>query len=125
MRIDAYNAVSQVYHTTKPVKKVNSEKAVSKDDTLEISSFGKAMHIAKKAISEAEDIRTDKVEAIKIIINNLNIIATSMQKVLITNIYFNFIQIEIWIIKIIIIIRKHDMVSIKIMIISNRRFVYL
>lgn len=65
MRIDAYNAVSQVYHTTKPVKKVNSEKAVSKDDTLEISSFGKAMHIAKKAISEAEDIRTDKVEAIK------------------------------------------------------------
>lgn len=66
MRIDAYNAISQVYNTTKPVKKASSEKKIAaKDDTLEISQFGKAMHVAKKAISEAEDIRMDKVESIK------------------------------------------------------------
>lgn len=65
MRIDAYNAVNSVYNTTKPVKKVNSEKKVNKDDTLEISQFGKAMHVAKQAISETEDVRMDKVEAIK------------------------------------------------------------
>lgn len=65
MRIDAYNAVNSVYNSTKPVKKVNSEKKVSKDDTLEISQFGKELHVAKKAISETEDIRIDKVEAIK------------------------------------------------------------
>ncbi|MCI8408557.1 MAG: flagellar biosynthesis anti-sigma factor FlgM [Lachnospiraceae bacterium] len=65
MRIDAYNAVNAVYNSTKPVKKVNSEKKASKDDTLEISQFGKELHVAKKAISETEDIRIDKVEAIK------------------------------------------------------------
>lgn len=65
MRIDAYNAVNTVYNSTKPVKKVNSEKKASKDDTLEISQFGKELHVAKKAISETEDIRIDKVEAIK------------------------------------------------------------
>lgn len=65
MRIDAYNAVNAVYNSTKPVKKVNSEKKSSKDDTLEISQFGKELHVAKKAISETEDIRIDKVEAIK------------------------------------------------------------
>lgn len=65
MRIDAYNAVNAVYNSTKPVKKVNSEKKAGKDDTLEISQFGKELHVAKKAISETEDIRIDKVEAIK------------------------------------------------------------
>lgn len=65
MRIDAYNAISQIYNTTKPVKKASAEKTVTKDDTLEISQFGKEMHVAKKAISEVGDIRTDKVEAIK------------------------------------------------------------
>lgn len=65
MRIDAYNAVNSVYNTTKPLKKVSSEKKVSKDDTLEISQFGKELNVAKKAISEAEDVRIDKVEAIK------------------------------------------------------------
>lgn len=65
MRIDAYNTVNQVYNTTKPVKKVSTGKKAGKDDTLEISQFGKAMHVAKKAISETEDIRADRVEAIK------------------------------------------------------------
>lgn len=65
MRIDAYNAVNAVYNATKPVKKVNTEKKVSKDDTLEISQFGKELHVAKKALSETEDVRWDKVEAIK------------------------------------------------------------
>lgn len=65
MRIDAYNAVNQVYQTTAQVKKVNAEKRVQKDDKLEISQFGKDINIAKKAIKEAPEVREDKVEAIK------------------------------------------------------------
>lgn len=65
MRIDAYNAVNQVYQTTAQVKKVNAEKRVQKDDKLEISQIGKDINIAKKAINEVPDVREDKVEAIK------------------------------------------------------------
>lgn len=65
MRIDAYNAVNQVYQTTAQVKKVDAEKRVQKDDKLEISQTGKDINIAKKAIKESPDVREDKIEAIK------------------------------------------------------------
>ena len=65
MRIDAYNAVNQVYQTTAQVKKVDAEKRVQKDDKLEISQAGKDINVAKKAIKESPDVREDKIEAIK------------------------------------------------------------
>ena len=65
MRIDAYNAVNQIYQTTAKVKKVDAEKKVQKDDKLEISQAGKDINVAKKAIKESPDVREDKIEAIK------------------------------------------------------------
>ena len=64
MRIDAYNAVNQVYQTNTQTKKTVTEKKVS-SDKLEISQTGKEIAVAKKAISEAPDVREDKVESIK------------------------------------------------------------
>ena len=65
MRIDAYSAVNQVYQTNMQTKKETTEKKISRDDKIEISQVGKDMTVPKKAISEAPDIREDKVKAIK------------------------------------------------------------
>lgn len=65
MRIDAYSAVNQVYQTNMQTKKETVEKRTSRDDKIEISQVGKDMTVAKKAISEAPDLREDKVKAIK------------------------------------------------------------
>lgn len=65
MRIDAYSAVNQVYQTNMQTKKETVEKKTSRDDKIEISQVGKDMTVAKKAISEAPDLREDKVKAIK------------------------------------------------------------
>lgn len=65
MRIDAYNAINQVYQTTKPVNRVKSEKAVAKDDALEISQFGKDINVVKKAVQETSDVRAEKIDMIK------------------------------------------------------------
>lgn len=64
MRIDAYNAVNQVYQTNAQTKKVVTDKKVS-SDKLEISQTGKDIAVAKNAIAEAPDVRADKVESIK------------------------------------------------------------
>ena len=66
MRIDAYSAVNQVYQTNMQTKKETVEKKTSRDDKIEISQVGKDMTVAKKAISEAPDLREDKVKAIKV-----------------------------------------------------------
>ncbi len=65
MRIDAYNAVNQVYQTTKQTQKVNTEKKIAKGDKFEISQAGKDLAVAKKALSETSDIREERVAAIK------------------------------------------------------------
>ena len=65
MRMDAYSAVNQVYQTNMQTKKETVEKKTSRDDKIEISQVGKDMTVAKKAISEAPDLREDKVKAIK------------------------------------------------------------
>lgn len=65
MRIDAYNAVNQVYQTTKQTQKINTEKKIAKDDKFEISQTGKDLAVAKKALSETSDIREERVAAIK------------------------------------------------------------
>lgn len=64
MRIDAYNAVNQVYQTNTQAKKAMTDKKVS-SDKVEISQTGKDIAIAKNAIAEAPDVRGDRVEIIK------------------------------------------------------------
>lgn len=66
MRIDAYNAVSQVYQTK---ANYNKSKAVSsyasQDDKYEISDAAKSYSVAKSAVAKASDVRMDKVADIK------------------------------------------------------------
>jgi len=63
MRVDAYNKVTQLYQTnaTKKVAKTNS---TSTTDQLEISRIGKDYQVAKQAVANTADIRTDKVNDI-------------------------------------------------------------
>ena len=64
MRIDAYNKINQMQSMSK-INKVSSKKSVSQTDKLELSQAGKDYQVAKQAVSNASDIRQDKVEDIK------------------------------------------------------------
>ena len=64
MRIDAYNAVSQLYNTSK-TKKTQAYTQVSATDRFEISQIGKDMQTAKAAVAKAPDVREDVVADIK------------------------------------------------------------
>ena len=67
MRIDAYNAISQVYgaNRTSGPKETKKEESVGRKDQVSISSFGKDYQIAKQAVADASDVREDKVSAMK------------------------------------------------------------
>lgn len=65
MRIDAYNQVAQIYKTNKTGKVTTASSAASARDEVQISSFGRDYQIAKQAVQEASDIRTDKVADLK------------------------------------------------------------
>lgn len=69
MRIDALNVVSQVYQASKP-NKVSRTNTVSRTDEVQISSFGKELQIAKQAIKNAPDVRSDLTSSIKSSIDN-------------------------------------------------------
>jgi negative regulator of flagellin synthesis FlgM len=64
MRIDAYNKISQVYQTNNIQKTSKSVNAAGKDK-LEISNTAKDYQTAKLALSQAPDVREDKVKEIK------------------------------------------------------------
>lgn len=64
MRVDAYNKIAQVYQTN-TIQKIEKKTNVTTKDQVEISTIGKDYQIAKKAVAEAPDIRTDKVNDIK------------------------------------------------------------
>ncbi|MDD6148269.1 MAG: flagellar biosynthesis anti-sigma factor FlgM [Lachnospiraceae bacterium] len=66
MRIDAYNQVAQIYGT-KRTAKVNTTQQVSMGrDQVQISSnLGRDLKVAKQAVSDASDIREDKVAELK------------------------------------------------------------
>ena len=70
MRIDAFNAVSQVYGTNAKLKAQATGKTEKATDKVEISQAGKDIQIAKKAVKDAPDIREDKVAEIKAAIKN-------------------------------------------------------
>ncbi|MCM1244662.1 MAG: flagellar biosynthesis anti-sigma factor FlgM [Roseburia sp.] len=63
MKIDAYMQVNQIYQASKPRAASKSPKG-DESDKLEISSLGKDYQVARKASSEASDVREDKVKDI-------------------------------------------------------------
>lgn len=65
MRIEAYSQIQQMYGASKPTNKAASAKSADFKDKLQISNTGKDMQVAKQAVSDASDIREDKVAAIK------------------------------------------------------------
>ncbi len=69
MRIQAYSQVQQLYNTQKSTKTSSTTK-VSRKDALELSSIGKDFQTAKKAVSEASDIREDVTAPIKAQVQN-------------------------------------------------------
>ena len=64
MRIDAYMQVNQLYNTNKTKGKSKQERNGSKD-SLEISDFGNAYHVAKQAVSQGSDVRAERVREIQ------------------------------------------------------------
>ena len=64
MRINSINKVDQIYRKTSAKNNVTSTKKTT-SDRIEISTRGKDLQIAKKAVSEADDVRWDKVNDIK------------------------------------------------------------
>ncbi len=65
MRIEAYNQVAQLYNANNRKANIKSTAATSARDEVSISQAGKDYQIAKKAVSEAADIREDKVAEMK------------------------------------------------------------
>ena len=66
MRIDAYNQIAQLYGVQKTYNTQKSGKAASMgSDQLSISSAGYSHQVAKTAVSEASDVREDKIAKLK------------------------------------------------------------
>ena len=65
MRIEAYSQIQNLYNVSKPAARTEAGSTADFRDKLNISESGRDLQVAKKAISEAPDIRADKVEALK------------------------------------------------------------
>jgi negative regulator of flagellin synthesis FlgM len=65
MRIDAYNQISQIYNTQTVSKVGKAQKTSAVSDQVSISQTGRDYQIAKNAVSEASDVREDKVAQLK------------------------------------------------------------
>ena len=65
MRIDAYNAISQLYQTNavSGTKRING--VTSYNGKLEFSQTAKSYQTAKAAVNSAPDVRQDKIAEIK------------------------------------------------------------
>ena len=65
MRIDAYNAVNQIYQTSQISKAKATAKTSAASDKFEISNPARTYQTARTAVSEASDVREDKIADIK------------------------------------------------------------
>ena len=65
MRIDAYNQVAQVYGIQKALKTQKGQREAGPRDQVSISQAGRDYQVAKRAVSEASDIREEKVSELK------------------------------------------------------------
>lgn len=64
MRVDAYNAISQMYQANANYK-TKAANASYSSDKVEISSLGREYQVAKSAVAQIPDVREDKVAEIK------------------------------------------------------------
>ena len=71
MRIDAYNQIAQLYGVQqKSISTPGKAKAASMgNDQLSISQAGYDHQVAKSAVSEASDVREDKIARIKAMVD--------------------------------------------------------
>lgn len=70
MRIDAYNQIAQLYGVQKSYNAPNKAKGASMgSDQLSISQAGYDHQVAKAAVSEASDVREDKVAKLKAMVD--------------------------------------------------------
>ncbi len=69
MRIEAYNAVSQIYSAKKPGQ-INKTTTSYGRDQVQISSLGKDFQTVKQAVANSSDIRSEITEPIKAAIKN-------------------------------------------------------
>lgn len=69
MRIDAYNQIAQVYGVQKSARVARTQSAGGLSDQLSISQTGRDYQLAKNAVTQASDIREDKIAQIKSMID--------------------------------------------------------
>ena len=71
MRIDAYNQIAQLYGVQQKAMSAPSKTKGSSmgNDQLSISQAGYDHQVAKNAVSEASDVREDKVARIKAMVD--------------------------------------------------------
>jgi len=65
MRIDSFAQITSMYNLGKNNKQVKNESSKSFSDQLQISSVGKDIQTAKKAVDGVPDVRTDIVTDLK------------------------------------------------------------
>lgn len=72
MRIDAYNQVAQLYGVQSNYKTQKASSVSAPKDQVSISQVGCDYQVAKSAVSQASDIREDKVAQLKSMIDSGN-----------------------------------------------------
>lgn len=72
MRIDAYNQVAQMYGVQSNYKTQKTQNVGALKDQVSISQVGRDYQVAKSAVSQASDIREDKVAQLKSMIDSGN-----------------------------------------------------
>jgi negative regulator of flagellin synthesis FlgM len=70
MRIDAYNQITQIYGVQKSMKTSKTQSTSGFSDQLSISRAGRDYQVAKNAVSEASDVREDKVAQLKSMVDS-------------------------------------------------------
>ena len=72
MRIEAYNQVAQPYGVQSNYKTQKTSSVSASKDQVSISQAGCDYQVAKSAVSQASDIREDKVAQLKSMIDSGN-----------------------------------------------------
>ena len=72
MRIDAYNQVAQLYGVQSNYKTQKTSSVSAPKDQVSISQAGCDYQVAKSAVSQASDIREDKVAQLKSMMDSGN-----------------------------------------------------
>ena len=65
MRIDTLNQVAGLYKLNKPAKTTNTTGTAMARDQVQISRVGKDYQIARQAVTNASDVREDKIADLK------------------------------------------------------------